>query len=112
MLVSLVLALLLLSAYMHVSSSPMVGSKRPSESDIDYDSVRHNINFVNSGRNDTRKIVALGDLKGDLNIFHHILKSNGVVDLHNNWNARDVIVIQLVNVRSSFSYLLIIRHVG
>ena len=94
--------LLMLSNCIHISTLPMIGSKPPSENEIDYQKIR----IVNSGRSDTRNIIALGELNGNLTVLYHILKVNGVVDPHNNWIAKDVIVIQLVHMRPFLAYFV------
>jgi hypothetical protein len=90
MIILLFRILLLLTVCLHVSSSPVIGSKRPPENEHDDHSPRQKM------RNDKRKIIAIGELDGDLNITHHILMVNGVVDAHNKWIAKDVVVVQLV----------------
>jgi hypothetical protein len=72
-------------------------TKRPIES-ADFES--HKIRYVNSGREDKRRIIAIGSIDGNLTKATQLFQAHKILDGQKNWIAQNVIVIQLVSNNS------------
>ena len=49
-----------------------------------------------------KRIIAIGDIHGDFDVFIKTLLLGGVIDENNNWIAHDTIVVQLGDQVDSF----------
>ena len=84
----------------------ILGMKRPREGEGGKTSINE-VHFSTKSRLVPKKIIAIGELNGQLYKIYHMLKRNGITD-GVRWIAKDVIVIQLVQL---IFYILFIINI-